>query len=96
MSKQHDPVYVGSDLPHNLQAALVAQIGVVKCRTWTQLVLQGEKVEEIVARVKADEKESKPGQEKSTWRTQRGALQTKEYSSNKEYIFNPTRPFLGV
>jgi len=34
---------------YNLQTILVAQIGVVECCTWKQLVSQGEQVEEIVA-----------------------------------------------
>jgi len=50
---------------YTLQTALLAQIGVVERRIWKQLVLQCEK-EEIIARVKAEEK-SKPVQEKSTW-----------------------------
>jgi len=33
---------------------------VTECRTWKQLVLQGEQVEEIIARVRAEEKDSKP------------------------------------
>jgi len=45
---------------HNLQSALLAQIGVVECRTWKQLVLVGKQLEEIVARVKVEEKGSKP------------------------------------
>jgi len=53
---------------YNMQKTLLAQIGVVEYHTWKQLVLQGEKGEEIVARVKAEVKESKPGQEKSMWR----------------------------
>jgi len=45
---------------HNLQTTLLAQIGVEEFRTWKQLVQQGEQAEEIVARVKAEEKDSKP------------------------------------
>jgi len=33
---------------HNLQTSLLVQIGVAECRTWKQLVLQGEQAEEIV------------------------------------------------
>ena len=50
---------------HNLQTFLLAQMGVAKCRTWKQLVLQGKHVEEIVARVRAEEKDSKPRPDKS-------------------------------
>jgi len=53
---------------HNLQTALVAQIGVAEYCIWKQFVLQGEQAKEIVARVKAEEKKSKPGKEMSTWR----------------------------
>ena len=44
---------------HNLQTALLAQMGVAECHTWKQLVLQGEQAEEIVAGVIAEEKDSK-------------------------------------
>ena len=39
-----------------MQTFLLTQIGVVKYRTWKQLVLQGEQAEEIIARVSAEEK----------------------------------------
>ena len=51
---------------HNLQTTLLAQIGVAECRTWNQLVLQGEQAKEIIARVKNEEKENKLRPEKST------------------------------
>ena len=51
---------------HNLQTTLLTQIGVAEYRTWKQLVLQGEKEEEIVAMVKIEEKESKLRLEKPT------------------------------
>jgi len=35
-------------------------MGVIECRTWKQLVLQGKQAEKIIARVKAEEKDSKP------------------------------------
>ena len=44
---------------YNLETSLLAQIGVTECRTWNQLVLQGEQAEEIVARVRTEEKDSK-------------------------------------
>jgi len=47
---------------HTLQTPLLVQIGATECRTWKQLVSQGEQEEEIVARIKAEEKESKPSQ----------------------------------
>ena len=93
MSKRHDPSTLVKTYRHNLQTILRAQIGVVECRTWKQLVLQGEKAEKIIARVKAEKKKVS-----QVRRSQCGELQTKRYSSNKEYIFcqNPTRLFLGV
>ena len=54
---------------HNLQTVLLAQIGVADCRTWKQFVLQGEQAEEIVVRVKVEEKESNPRPEKLTRHT---------------------------
>ena len=45
---------------YNLQTALLVEIGVAEYRTWKQqLVLQGEQMEEIIARVQAEEKESR-------------------------------------
>ena len=41
---------------HNLQTSLLAQLGVAESRIWKQLVQQGEQAEEIVARVRAEEK----------------------------------------
>jgi len=41
---------------HNLQTFLLAQMGVEECRTWQRLVLQGEQAEEIISRVRAEEK----------------------------------------
>lgn len=54
---------------HNLQTTLLTQLGMTECRTWKQLVLQGDQAEEIVVKVKTEEKESKPRPEKSTRRT---------------------------
>ena len=50
----------------NLQTTLLAQIGVAECRTWKQLVLQGEQAEENIARVRAEEKDSKSRPDKPT------------------------------
>ena len=36
---------------HNLQITLLAQIGIAQSRTWKQLILQGERAEDIVARL---------------------------------------------
>jgi len=54
---------------HNLQTFLLDQMGVAECRTWKQLVLQGEQAEEIVARVRVEKKDSKLKPDKSMWRT---------------------------
>jgi len=49
---------------HNLHSSLLAQIGVAKCRSRKQLVLQGEQAEEFIVRVKAEEKDGKPRADK--------------------------------
>ena len=50
---------------HNLQTSLLAQMGVAECRTWKQLVLQDKQAEEIIARVRVEEKDSKLRPDKS-------------------------------
>ena len=45
---------------HNLQISLLAQIGVAESHTRKQLVQQGEKAEEIVARIKTEEGKPRP------------------------------------
>ena len=40
---------------HNLQTILLAHMGVAECKSWKQLVSQGEQAETIVARIKAEE-----------------------------------------
>ena len=45
---------------HNLQTTPLARIEVAECHIWKQLVLQGEQAEEIIAKVRAEEKDSKP------------------------------------
>jgi len=50
----------------SLQTSLFAQMEVAECHTWKQLVLQGEQAEEIVSRVRAEEKDSKLKPDKST------------------------------
>ena len=67
---------------HNLQTTLLAQIKVTECRTWKKLVLQGEQAEEIIARVKAEEKDSKPRPNKSM-RCIIFSTEKKRYSDNK-------------
>ena len=43
---------------NNLQTTLLTQIGVAQSRTWKQLVLQGERAEDIVARVSQEDYKS--------------------------------------
>ena len=62
---------------HNLQTALLVQIGVAECRTWKQLVQQAGQGKEIFARVKAEEKDSKPRPDKSTRRIPESSAQPK-------------------
>ena len=40
---------------HNLQTDLLARIGVAECRSWRQLISQGEQAQKIIARIKAEE-----------------------------------------
>ena len=54
---------------HNLQTSLLAQMGVDECNSWRQLVSQGEQAEILVARIKAEEGESKAKSEKLMQRT---------------------------
>jgi len=77
---------------HNLQTVLLAQIRVVECRIWKQLVLQGEQAEEIVARVKAEEKESKPRSEKPTWCTTEQSFQLKRKDTLATEITSSIKP----
>ena len=62
---------------HNLQTTFLPQIGVAECHTWKQLISQVEQAEEIIVRVKAEEKENKPRQEKSMRRTPEQSFQSK-------------------
>jgi len=50
---------------HNLQTFLLAQTAEAKCRTWKQLVVQGEQAKEIFARIRAEEKDCKTRPDKS-------------------------------
>jgi len=43
---------------YNLQTTLLTQIGVTQSRTWKQLILQGERAEEIVTRVSQEDNKS--------------------------------------
>ena len=40
---------------HNLQTNLLARIGVAECRSWRQLISQGEQAQKIIVRIKAEE-----------------------------------------
>jgi len=43
---------------HNLQTTLLTQIGVTQSRTWKQLALQGERPEDVIARVNQEDYKS--------------------------------------
>ena len=43
----------------NMQISLLTQMGVAECHTWRQLALQCEQAEEIIAQIRAEEKDSK-------------------------------------
>ena len=77
MFKWHNSVYIGRNLPPQHANRAPAQIGVTEYHTWKQFVLQSEQAKKIVARVKAEEKESKPRPEKSTQRTLEQSFQPK-------------------
>ena len=77
MFKWHDTNYTSRNLAPQSTKIFLPQIGVAECRTWKQLVSQGEHAEEIVMRFKAEEKENKPRQEKSAWRTPEQSFQSK-------------------
>ena len=62
---------------HNLQTSLLTQMGVEECHTWKKLALQGEQGEEIIARVRAEEKDSKPRPDKSMQRAPESSSQPK-------------------
>ena len=46
---------------HNLQTKLLAQMRVAECRSWRQLISQGEQAQKIIARIK-DEEQSRQDQ----------------------------------
>ena len=75
---------------HNLQTSLIAQIGVAESRTRKQLVQQGEQVEEIIARVKAEK--NKPRPEKSTRRTPEVSFQSKRKETLLTEMKSPIKP----
>jgi len=77
---------------HNLQTALLAQMGAVECRTWKQLVLQGKQAEEIVARVRAEEKDSKARPDKPTQRTPESSSQPKRRDTLATEVKSPSKP----
>jgi len=82
MSEWHDAVHTGRNLPLQPANHVLAQIGVVECYTWKKLVLQGEQEEEIIARVKAVKKESKPRPEKATRRISESSSKPRRHSGN--------------
>ena len=50
---------------HNLQTNLLARIGVAECRSWRQLISQGEQAQKIIARIKAKEQSRQDQPEQS-------------------------------
>ena len=50
---------------HNLQTNILARIGVAKCRSWRQLISQGEQAQKIIARIKAEEQSGQDQPEQS-------------------------------
>ena len=77
---------------HNLQTALLAQMGVAECRTWKQLVLQEEQAEKIVARVTAKEKDNKPRHDKRTRRAPESSSQPRRRDIVATEVKSPSKP----
>jgi len=75
---------------HNLQTSLLPQIGVAESRTWKQLVQQSEQIEEIVARVGAEE--NKPRFEKSIRRMPEASFQAKRKDTLATETKSPSKP----
>ena len=76
---------------HNLQTSLLAQIGVAEYRTWKQLVLQGEQAEEIVARVRAEEKDSKLRPDKLMRRVPESSSQPRRRDTLATKVKSPSK-----
>ena len=51
-------VYTDETCHQNLQTTLLTQIGVTQSRTWKQLALQGERPEDVIARVNQEDYKS--------------------------------------
>src|SRR5436853_872228 len=54
------PEVLGETCRHNFLTPILAQMGVVECKTWKQLQEHGQTAEELVALVKAEEKHKTP------------------------------------
>jgi len=76
---------------YNLQTFLLAQTGVAECRTWKQLVLQGEQAEEIVARIRAEEKNSKPRPDKLMRRAPESSSQPRRRDTLAMKVKSPSK-----
>jgi len=80
---------------HNLQTSLLAQMEVAECHTWKQLVLQGEQAEEIVSRVRAEEKDSKLRPDKPMRRTPESSSQWRRRDTLKTEVKSPSKTQLA-
>jgi len=76
---------------HNLQTSLLAQMGVEECCIWKQLVLQGEQIEEIIARVRAEEKDSKLRPDKSMQRAPEWPSQPRRRDTLATEVKSPSK-----
>ena len=76
---------------HSLKTSLLAQMGVEECRTWKQLVLQSEQEEEIIARVLAEEKDSKLRPDKSMWRAPESSSQPRKRDTLAKEVKSPPK-----
>jgi len=67
-------------------------MGVAECRTWKQLVLQDEQAEEIVARVRAEVKDSKPRPDKSMRCAPESPSQPRRRDTLTKEVKSPPKP----
>jgi len=70
-------------------------MGVVECRTWKQLVLQGEQAEKIVVRVRAEEKDSKSRSDKLMRRAPESSSQLRRRDTLAMEVKSPSKTQLA-
>jgi len=66
-------------------------MGVAECRTWKQLVLQGEQAKKIFVRVRAEEKDSKPRIKKPMQRAPKSSSQLRRRDTMRTEVKSPSK-----